>query len=96
MLINSIEDTAALKGETLLLLTKHFPFNDGNTPAESYLETEIGLIARYFDFVVIVATEAGASSLQKQETPETLGLLRLDVFKPEQRRRRVWRMGYLA
>lgn len=72
MLINSIEDTAALKGETLLLLTKHFPFNDGNTPAESYLETEIGLIARYFDFVVIVATEAGASSLQKQETPENV------------------------
>lgn len=86
MLINSTEDTAALKGETLLLLTKHFPFNDGNTPAESYLETEIGLIARSFDCVVIVATEAGASSLQKQETPENvrafaLGFIQTHVEK---------------
>lgn len=53
----------------LLLLTKHFPFNNGNTPAEAYLETEIDLISSHFESVVIVATEAEASSVQSQETP---------------------------
>ena len=42
----------------LLMLTKHFPFNEGYTPAESYLETEILTLAMSFDEVLIIASEA--------------------------------------
>lgn len=42
----------------LLLLTKHFPFNRGDTPAESYLETEIVALGRAFRRILVVATEA--------------------------------------
>lgn len=54
------------------MLTKHFPFNDGGTPAESYLETEIKFIAPHFASVVIVATEASSSAVQIQNTPENV------------------------
>lgn len=54
------------------MLSKHFPFNDGATPAESYLETEIEFIAPYFASVVIVATEASSSAVQIQDTPENV------------------------
>lgn len=54
------------------MLTKHFPFNDGATPAESYLETEIKFIAPHFASVVIVATEASSSAVQIQNTPENV------------------------
>lgn len=43
---------------SLLLLTKHFPYNNGDTPAESYLDTEIGLLADAFDEILVLATEA--------------------------------------
>ena len=44
--------------ERLLLLTRRFPYNRGEVAAESYLETEISLLANRFDRVLIVATEA--------------------------------------
>lgn len=46
---------------TLLLLTKHFPYNQGETAAESYLETEITYLAQSFDKVFVAATEAPAN-----------------------------------
>lgn len=42
----------------LLLLARRFPFNHGEVAAESYLETEIGILARHFDEIVAVGTEA--------------------------------------
>lgn len=46
--------------DRLLLLARRFPYNHGEVAAESYLETEIGLLAEHFDSVVAVATEAPA------------------------------------
>ncbi len=43
---------------SLLLLARRFPFNHGEVAAESYLETEIGLLAPHFDQVLAVGTEA--------------------------------------
>lgn len=58
-----------MKGDTLLVLTKHYPFNNGNTPAESYLETEMPYLAESFISVVVVATETAPGARQVQETP---------------------------
>ena len=69
MLANPVKDTALLKGGTLLVLTKHYPFNDGNTPAESYLEAEMPYLAERFASIVVAATEAPSGARQVQETP---------------------------
>lgn len=53
----------------LLVLTKHFPYNMGETAAESYLETEIGYLAEAFDEVMVVATEAPGDRLPVQALP---------------------------
>ena len=45
-------------GGRLLLLAKRFPYNHGEIAAESYLETEIGVLSDNFDHVLAVATEA--------------------------------------
>lgn len=79
LLAGPAKETMLLEGDTLLVLTKHYPFNDGNTPAESYLETEIPYLTERFVSVVIVATEASSGARQVQETPAnvrafTLGL----------------------
>ena len=52
--------------ETLLLLTKYFPFNNGECPAESYLEQELPLLSEAFKSIVVVACDAdkGASIIQ--------------------------------
>ena len=50
LLVPCNKDYGSLKGDTLLMLTKHFPFNDGATPAESYLETEIKIHSASFCF----------------------------------------------
>ena len=55
--------------ERLLVLTKHFPYNMGETAAESYLETEIGYLAEAFDEVMVVATEAPADRPRVQALP---------------------------
>lgn len=47
-------------GSDLLLLARRFPFNHGEVAAESYLETEIGLLAPHFDKILAVGTEAPA------------------------------------
>lgn len=47
----------------IILVTKHFPFNKGETPAESYLENEIKILAANAEKVFVIAAEAenGAS-----------------------------------
>lgn len=47
----------------LLLLARRFPYNHGEVAAESYLETEIGLLSESFERVLAVATEAPASNV---------------------------------
>lgn len=69
MLANPEKEAVLLGGDTLLVLTKHYPFNDGNTPAESYLEAEMPYIAEEFNSVVVVATEAASGAHQVQKTP---------------------------
>ncbi|WP_293820255.1 glycosyltransferase [uncultured Parolsenella sp.] len=56
----------------LLVFTKHFPYNMGETAAESYLETEIGYLAEAFDEVMVIATEAPADRLPVQRLPENV------------------------
>lgn len=45
----------------LILLARRFPYNHGEVAAESYLEAEIGFLAKHFDSVLAVATEASSS-----------------------------------
>lgn len=61
----------------LLMLTKHFPYNLGETAAESYLETEIGYMADAFDEVAIVATEAPSGRPLVQRIPSNVHALPL-------------------
>lgn len=46
----------------IILVTKHFPFNKGETPAESYLENEIKILAQGTERVFVVAVEAKQGS----------------------------------
>ena len=62
----------------LLLLARRFPFNHGEVAAESYLETEIGFLAPYFDEILAVGTEAAEGevptcALPKNVVPLALG-----------------------
>lgn len=41
----------------IILLTKHFPFNHGETPAESFLESEIHVLANAADRVIVFASD---------------------------------------
>jgi glycosyltransferase involved in cell wall biosynthesis len=54
---------------SLLVLTKHFPYNMGETAAESYLETEVAYLAEAFDEVLVAATEAPADRSPVQVLP---------------------------
>lgn len=56
----------------LLVLTKHFPYNKGETAAESYLETEVGYLADAFDEVMVAATEAPANRALVQALPDNV------------------------
>lgn len=79
MLVDPVQGAAFQKGDTLLVLTKHYPFNDGNTPAESYLETEIPYLSERFSSVVIVATEAAVRVRKIQETPPNVRAFTLNL-----------------
>ena len=46
----------------IILVTKHFPFNKGETPAESYLENEIKTLAQGVERVFVIAAEAKQGS----------------------------------
>lgn len=51
------------------MLTKHFPYNMGETAAESYLETEVAYLAEAFDEVLVAATEASVGHSPVQVLP---------------------------
>ncbi len=56
----------------LLLLARRFPYNHGEVAAESYLETEISLLAENFERVLTVATEASSDDLPTCALPENV------------------------
>lgn len=65
----------------LLMLTKHFPFNEGYTPAESYLETEILTLAMSFDEVLIIASEAVGENEPICDLPENVSAIELEQHR---------------
>lgn len=68
----------------LLLLARRFPFNHGEVAAESYLESEIGLLSTYFDEVLAVGTEAPLGDKPTCALPDNVKPLALgcgDYFK---------------
>lgn len=66
-------------GTRLLLLARRFPYGCGEVAAESYLETEIGILAQRFDEVVAVGTEAPAGSEPMCPLPANVRPLALGV-----------------
>ena len=66
------------RGRNLLILSRCFPFNQGEVAAESYLETEIGLLADYFDQVVVMATEAARRTCITCNLPDNVRAVALN------------------
>lgn len=56
----------------IILITKHFPFNKGETPAESYLENEIITLAKHTEKIFVIATEAKNGSSVTCELPQNV------------------------
>ena len=48
----------------IILITKHFPFNRGNTPGEIFLDSEIEVLSEKADKVYVIAVDA-----DKNQTP---------------------------
>lgn len=57
---------------TLILLTKNFPFDTLTTPAESYLQHEVPLLAREYRRIVVVATEACRNATVREDLPDNV------------------------
>lgn len=53
----------------LVLIAKYFPYNRGDVPAESYLETEIRVLAGMFETVYVFSVDAPTDREQCQELP---------------------------
>ena len=66
------------KKDRLLLLAKHFPYNRGNTPAESYLADEIVYLAEQFSEVLAVGTEASSEAFPSIRLPDNVRALALN------------------
>lgn len=67
--------------EGIILLTKHFPFNNGETPAETYLENEISLLCKNANRVFVIATEATEGSKITCKLPENADCIALQTKK---------------
>lgn len=73
-----------MSGEArLLLLARRFPYNNGEVAAESYLETEIGILANRFDEIVVVGTEAPEGLQPTCELPNNVRHVALGVGNAE-------------
>lgn len=63
----------ACKGKSrLVILARRFPFNHGEVAAESYLETEILYLARHFDEMLAVGTEASYNDAPTCPLPDNV------------------------
>lgn len=56
----------------LILLTKHFPFNDGRTPGETFLESEISVLSEQAERVFVFAADAREGAVQTVALPENV------------------------
>lgn len=56
----------------IILLTKHFPYNNGETPAESYLENEIMTLSANCEKVFVIACEADKNAKPTCELPKNV------------------------
>lgn len=63
----------------LLILARRFPYSHGEVAAESYLGTEISILARRFDEIVAVGTEAPRGSEPTCPLPENVRPIALGV-----------------
>lgn len=66
-----------MSGRNLLLLARRFPYNRGEVAAESYLETEVPILARRFDRIVAVGTEADPGAVPTCKLPDNVEPLAL-------------------
>ena len=56
--------------DELIIITKHFPFNNGETPAESFLENEIFCLAEKAKNIKVFACDAKTDSITTSKLPE--------------------------
>lgn len=74
-----MEIQVAESGKRLLLLARTFPYSNGEVAAESYLETEIGILANRFEEIVAVGTEAPKGAKPTCELPANVRPMALGV-----------------
>lgn len=48
--------------DQMIILSKHFPFNNGDTPAESYIEHEINVLSKKAKNIIVFACDAKQGS----------------------------------
>ena len=65
----------------LVVISKYYPFNLGEVPAESYLESEILTLASLFESVCIFAVDAPKDRLPCQELPRNVVAYPLGVAR---------------
>ena len=56
----------------IILLTKHFPYNRGETPGETFLETEIAVLAQKADRVFVFAADVKRGTSVSCKCPENV------------------------
>lgn len=71
----------AFKNNQIVLITKYFPFNKGEVPAESYLESEIWILASMFKEVYVFAVDAPRGRQLCQNMPKDVVAIPLGIAK---------------
>lgn len=60
------------KCSDIILLTKHFPFNHGETPGETFLESEIHVLAEAADRVIVFACDVRHKAYVTCQLPQNV------------------------
>lgn len=66
---------------SLALITKYFPYNSGDVPAESYLETEIGILSDMFETVYVFSVDAPMDRKLCQKLPSNVKAFPLGIAR---------------
>ena len=61
----------------IILITKHFPFNRGNTPGEIFLDSEIEVLSEKADKVYVIAVDADKNQTPSITLPENVEAIAL-------------------
>lgn len=64
----------------IIVITKHFPFNKGETPAESYLENEIITLAAHTERIFVLAAEAKKGAAVTCRLPDNVEYAALQSY----------------